>query len=45
MGKKSRKRKAEGLEKHKQLKRAKKMEKKKRKRIELPAKHRRKGKK
>lgn len=43
MGKKGRKRKAEGLEKHKQIKRAKKMDKKKKK-IELPAKYRRKGK-
>jgi hypothetical protein len=45
VGKKSRKRKAEGLERHKQIKRAKKEQKKKRTRIELPAKHRRKGKK
>jgi len=42
MGKKSKKRKAEGLAKHKQIKRAKKVEKKRK--IELPAKHRRKGK-
>jgi hypothetical protein len=45
LGKKSRKRKAEGLERHKQIKKAKKEQKKKRTRIELPAKHRRKKKK
>lgn len=42
MGKKSKKRKTEGLEKHKQIKRAKKVEKKKK--IGHPAKHRGKGK-
>ena len=42
MEKKSRKRKVDGLERQKQIKRAKKMDKKKK--IELPAKYRRKGK-
>ena len=42
MGRKSRKRKAEGLEKHKLQKRVKKEEMKKKKKIELPSKFRRK---
>jgi hypothetical protein len=45
MGKKSKKRKKEGLEKHKQLVRDKKMKRKEKKRVELPAKHKKKGKK
>jgi hypothetical protein len=44
MAKKSKKKKAEGLEKHRQLIREKKMKRKQKKNIELPAKHR-KGKK
>jgi len=44
MGSKSKKRKAEGLERHRQTKRAKKMQKKERKKVELPAKHRKKQK-
>lgn len=39
MTKGNRKKKAEGLEKHRQLKRAKKMESKQRKKVELPKKH------
>ena len=44
MAKKSKKEKAAGREKHRQLKKAKKMQKKQKRKIELPAKHR-KGKK
>jgi hypothetical protein len=44
MVRKSRKRKAEGLEKHKQIKRDKEMQRKQKKRVELPAKHRKKQK-
>ena len=39
MAKGSRKKKAEGLEKHRQLKRAKKMERKQRKNVGLPKRH------
>ena len=40
MAKKSKKRKAAGREQHRQLKRAKKMQRKQKKKVELPSRHR-----
>jgi len=45
MAKRSKKEKAAGREKHRQLKRAKKMQKKQKKKVGLPARHSKKGKK